>query len=234
MKLKRIVDLSHTLFPGKEEYRLEVDTRFTEEWPQFAQYRRLNDAWYLISEVTLNTHVGTHIELPYHHCREGLDAATFPLDNLVGDAVVIDISAYGHNDRIDLEGLQRCAGDQLWPGDIAFFYTGFDRCYRTPQQHNRPWFTTEAIGWLVDEVRIKAMGVDTSGIEVRTAAGRPSAGQPNHERLLCAGIPLVEFLANLGEFLNQRFTTCILPVKVTKLEAFPVRAIGIQWEEDPA
>lgn len=234
MKPKRIVDFSHTLFPGEEEYRLEVDTRFTEEWPQFAQYRRLADAWYLISEVTLNTHVGTHIELPYHHCRDGLDAATFPLANLVGDAVVIDISAYGHNDRIDLQGLQQCAGDRLRSGDIAFFYTGFDRYYRTPQQHNRPWFTTEAIGWLVDEARIKVMGVDTSGIEVRTADGRPLAGQPNHERLLCAGIPLVEFLTNLGECLNQRFMACILPVKVMKLEAFPVRVIGIQWEEDLA
>lgn len=231
MKPRRIVDLSHTLIPGQEEYRLEVDTRFTEGWPQFAQYRRLDDAWYLISEVTFNTHVGTHVELPYHHCREGLDAATFPLAGLVGDAVVIDISTYGHNDRIDLDGLRQCTGDRLRPGDIAFFYTGLDCCYRTPQQHNRPWFTTEAIGWLVEEARIKVMGVDTSGIEVRTADGSPLAGQPNHERLLCAGIPLVEFLTNLRELLNQRFTAFILPVKVAKLEAFPVRAVGVQWEE---
>jgi arylformamidase len=234
VKLKRIVDLSHTLVPGEEEYRLEVDTRFTEEWPQFSQYRRLEGAWYLISEVTFNTHVGTHVELPYHHCRDGLDAAAFPLNSLIGDAVVIDISTYGHNERIDLEGLRQCAASKLQPGDIAFFYTGFDRYYRTQQQHDRPWFTTEAIGWLVDEVKIKMMGVDTSGIEVRTADGSPLAGQPNHERLLCAGIPLVEFLANLGEFLNQRFTAFILPVKVKRLEAFPVRAIGIQWEEVPA
>jgi arylformamidase len=231
VKTKRIVDLSHTVIPGKEEYRLEVDTRFTEEWPQFSQYRRVNDAWYLISEVTMNTHVGTHVELPYHHCRDGLDAATFPLTKLIGDAVVVDISTYGHNARIDLDGLRLCAGDLLRPGDIAFFHTGFDRYYRTPQQHDRPWFTTEAIGWLVDEAKIKVMGVDTSGIEVRNPDGSPLAGQPNHERLLCAGIPLVEFLTNLHEFLNRRFTAFILPVKVAGLEAFPVRVIGIEYEE---
>lgn len=231
MKAKRIVDLSHTVIPGEEEYRLEVDTRFTDQWPQFAQYRRVDDAWYLISEVTMNTHVGTHVELPYHHCREGQDASTFPVDGLVGDAAIVDISAYGHNARIELEGLRQCVGDRLRPGDIAFFYTGFDRYYRTPRQHDRPWFTTEAIGWLAEEVKIKMMGVDTSGIEVRNADGSPSIGQPNHERLLCAGIPLVEYLANLQEFLDRRFTAFVLPVKVARLEAFPVRVVGIEWEE---
>ncbi len=67
--------------------------------------------------------------------------------------------------------------------------------------------------------------------EVRNPDGGPFAGQPNHERLLCAGIPLVEYLANLQEFLNQRFTAFVLPVKVAGLEAFPVRVIGIEWEE---
>jgi arylformamidase len=232
MKIKRLVDLSHTIVPGQEEYRLEADTRFTEQWPQFAQYERKNDAWYLISEVTLNTHVGTHIEFPYHHVREGLDAATFPLDGLVGEAVVVDISAWGHNQQIDLPGLQRAAGDLIHPGDMAFFYTGFDRYYRTPQQHNRPWFTTDAIRWLAHEARIKAMGVDTSGIEVRAPDGSASLGQPNHELLLGAGIPLLEYMANLGELLNQRFWAFVLPVKIAGLEAFPVRVAGVQWEAD--
>jgi arylformamidase len=179
----------------------------------------------------MNTHVGTHVELPYHHCRRGLDAATFPLEDLVGEAVVLDISAYGHNSRIELPDLQRCAEGLLRKGDIAFFYTGLDRFYRTPQQHDRPWFTTEAIGWLAEEMRIKVMGVDTSGIEVRNADGSPFDGQPNHERLLCAGIPLVEYLANLVELRKERFMAFILPVKVVGLEAFPVRVVGVQWVE---
>jgi len=230
LNLKRIVDLSHTLYPGQEEYRLEADTRQTEQWAQFAKYERQPGGWYIISEVTLNTHVGTHIELPYHHFRDGLDAAGFPLHGLVGEAVVIDISAWGNNQKIDLPGLQaRCEG-LLRPGDIAYFYTGFDRYYRSPQQHHRPWFATECIEWLVNEARIKVMGVDTSGIEIRNPDGSPFRGQPNHERLLGAGIPLVEYLANLGELLEQRFTTFILPVKIAGLEAFPVRVIGVQWE----
>jgi arylformamidase len=224
----RIVDLSHTVIPGQEEYRLETDTRPTSDWPQFAQYQRPNDEWYIISEVILNTHVGTHIEFPYHHVKDGLDSANYPLENLVGEAVVVDISGWGHNERIDLEGLKaKCAG-LLQPGDIAYFYTGFDRYYRTDQQHNRPWFAPECIEWLANDVKIRVMGVDTSGIEVRNPDGSPSVGQPNHELLLGKGIALVEYMANLGEFLNQRFYTYLLPVKIAGVESFPVRAIGVQ------
>jgi len=72
------------------------------------------------------------------------------------------------------------------------------------------------------------MGVDTSGIEVRNPDGSASIGQPNHEALLSKGIALVEYLANLGEFLNQRFYTFILPPKIKGAESFPVRVIGVQ------
>ena len=94
---------------------------------------------------------------------------------MVGDAVVVDISAYGHNACIDLPGLQACAGDLLRAGDIAFFYTGFDRFYRTERQHDRPWFTTEAIGWLAEEF-IAVTSFD--GVTAIQASGLPPLPSP--------------------------------------------------------
>ena len=57
--LNQAVELSHRLDPAREEYRMELDTRFTEDWPQFEKYRREDDAWYIISEIVMNTHCGT-------------------------------------------------------------------------------------------------------------------------------------------------------------------------------
>jgi arylformamidase len=230
MQLKRIVDLSHTVIPGEEEYRLEVDSRMVEGWPQFAKYNRQEGHWYLISEVMMNTHVGTHIEFPYHHVKDGPDSSEYPLDQLVGEAIVVDISQWEHNQKIPLEGLKKVADHLIQPGDIALFYTGNDRYYRTERQHDRPWFEPAAIEWLVEK-KIKIMGVDTSGIEVRNEDGSPSVGQPNHDCLLGAGIGLVEYAANLGEFLNERFVCFILPVKIKGVEAFPIRMIGVSDEE---
>jgi arylformamidase len=73
------------------------------------------------------------------------------------------------------------------------------------------------------------MGVYTSGHEVRDPGGGPAAGQPNHTCLLGAGLPLVEYLANLGGLLGRRFFTCILPLKLAGAEACPVRVIAIEW-----
>ncbi len=38
MKIKKIYELSHRVDPSKEEYRLEVDSRQVEGWPQFTKY----------------------------------------------------------------------------------------------------------------------------------------------------------------------------------------------------
>jgi arylformamidase len=225
---KRVVDLSHTIIPGREEYRLEMNTRLSDEWPAFAKYKRVKNEWYILSEVTMSTHVGTHIEFPYHHFEDGADASQFPLDRLIGEAVVIDISAWRNNACIDLGDLQSKAANLLMPGDAAYFYTGLDSKYRSAQQHDRPWFAPEAIQWLASEVRIKIMGVDTTGIEMRNQDGSPTEGQPNHKSLLGQGIPLIESLTHLEEFLGQRFYTYVLPVKLAGAEAFPVRVIGVQ------
>ncbi len=230
MKNQQIHDLSHTIIPGKEEYRLEMDTRQTEQWEQFAQYKRQEGHWYALSEVAFSTHVGTHIEFPFHHFRDGLDAARFPLENLIGPGTVVDISGWGQNDRITLAGLQQVAEDCIQPGDILYLYTGFDRYYHTAKQHYRPWFDTAAIEWLVEQ-EIKVLGVDTSGIEIRNPDGSAFFGQPNHEALLGANIPLVEYLANLQPLIGKRFTTYILPVKLAGAEAFPVRIIAIEQGE---
>ena len=227
MKSLRITDLSHTILPGNEEYRLEIDTRPTEQWEQFAKYQREPDHWYILSEVCFSTHVGTHIEFPYHHCQDGLDAARFPLERLVGEATVLDISRWGNNQRIALEDLQGLVGGSIRTGDIVFFYTGFDRYYHTEKQHYRPWFTTESIQWLVS-TGLHVLGTDTSGIEIRNEDGSPANRQPNHETLLGAGIPLVEYLANLGGLIGKRFMAYILPVKLAGAEAFPVRVVAVE------
>jgi arylformamidase len=227
--LSKPLELSHTSYPDREEYRMEIETRFTDEWPQFASYKRVNDGWYIISELVMNTHCGTHVELPFHHVKDGKDAATFPVQNLIGEGVVIDISPWRtNNSKITLEDLKSVAEGKIKAGDIVFFYTGNDAYYYTDQQHDRPWFTTDCIEWLANEAQIKVMGVDTSGHEVRTEAGRNDYGQPNHETLLEADIPLVEYLTNLDALLDKRFVVFILPVKIAGAEAFPVRIVAFE------
>ena len=229
--ISKPVELSHGADPAREEYRMALDTRFTEAWPQFNKYVRTNDAWYIISEIVMNTHCGTHIEFPYHHVEGGNDAATYPLSNLIGEGVVVDISRWrANNSKITLPELKEAAADKIRPGDMAFFCTGNDAYYYTRQQHDRPWFTTDCIEWLAGESGINLMGVDTSGHEARLEDGAPLPGQPNHELLLGADIALIEYMTNLDQLLDKRFVAFVLPVKIKGAEAFPVRVVAFEQE----
>lgn len=230
--IKGPIELSHVLDPAREEYRMDLDTRFTEAWAQFRKYQRHDDAWYIISEIAMNTHCGTHIEFPYHHVKDGQDAAHYPIEQLIGEGLALDISAWRQNNsKITLPELQAVAADRIRPGDMVFFYTGNDAYYYSERQHDRPWFSTDCIAWLADEARIKLMGVDTSGHEVRAADGAPQPGQPNHELLLGAGIALVEYMTNLDQLLDKRFVAFVLPVKIKGAEAFPVRVVAFEIEQ---
>ena len=230
MRVKKIYELSHRVISDKEEYRMDIDSRQVEGWEQFSKYPRLPEHHYLISEVTFCTHIGTHVELPFHHDVDGLDASDFPAGKLVGETIVLDISKYGNNEEIPLDELKEIAADRIQPGDIVFFYTGLDINYYTDKQHNRPYFATEAIDWLVNKTGIKLMGVDTSGHEIRHKDGSPVVGQPNHELLLSSGVPLIEYLTNLKPIVDKRVWTFTLPVRIVGLESFPVRVIAVEWE----
>jgi kynurenine formamidase len=53
---------------------------------------------------------------------------------------------------------------------------------------------------------------------------------PDHLLITGAEIPVLECLANLVELRSKRFFLIALPVPVVGLDAFPVRAIGIEPE----
>jgi arylformamidase len=219
----RLVDLSHPLYPGKEEYHLELDTHFTDEL--YPQYKRSPDTWYILQDIRMSSHCGTHIEFPYHHCRTGMDAAAFPLERLVGDAVCLDFRHKAPGDmveRAELEALE----DRILPGDMLLFNFNCARFYRTPRSHERPSITNEAIRWLVLEKRISLIGSDASGIELK---GVPD--QPNHQFLMDNGIPIIEFAANLDALRRERFTLFALAIPAHGLDSCPVRLMALEEAE---
>ena len=216
----RIVDLSHTLIPGKEEYKLELETYDTTEL--YPQYKKDKETWYILQEMHMFSHCGTHIEFPYHHNKNGMDAARFPLKRLITETVLLDYSHKKPMEMVTLEEL-RLKGDSIRPGDSVMFRFGCDRLYRTDRSHDRPMIETDAIRWLIDEKKINIIGTDASGIEVK---GVPN--QPNHQLLMDHEIPIIEFAANLGDLRRERFTMFVLALSVEGLDSCPVRLIAIE------
>jgi arylformamidase len=210
----RIVDLTHFLYPGKEQYTLEVTRKVERYGPE-------GD---IMSAMYLWSHVGTHVEAPLHFLSDGGDTAALSIDQLMGPAIVLDFRKKKVNEAISLKDVQ-AAGD-IQTGDRVLTMTGRSTQYRTPQSHDRPYLTEEAVRWLVEDRKLKCLGTDSSGYEVRGVDHNP-----DHRIITGAGIPVIECMNNLVQLRKQRIFLIALPLPIANLDATPVRAIGIEPEE---
>ena len=217
---QRIVDLSHRMIPGKEEYGLSLETHNTADL--YPQYQVDEGYWYILQDIHMGSHCGTHIEFPYHHNRNGLDAERFPLSRLIGDCILLDFRHKQPNEAVTLAELN-ALGDRIREGDMLLFNFDCARYYGTEKAHVRPFIAHSAIRWLVLEKKINLIGSDASGIEVKDVPN-----QPNHEFLMQHEIPIIEFAANLDALRTERFTLLVLALPVRGLDACPVRLIAIE------
>lgn len=209
----RVVDLTHVLYPGKEQYTLEVARRD----------ERMQREGDIMSTVYMWSHVGTHVEAPLHYLSDGGDAASLKIEQLMGPAIVLDFRHKAVNEAITLDEIK--AAGEVQVGDRVLIMTGRHTSYRTPQSHDRPYITEEAVRWMVEDRKINCLGTDSSGFEVRGVSHHP-----NHLILNNAAVPVLECLTNLVELRKQRIYLIALPLPITKLDACPVRAIAIEPE----
>lgn len=219
---RRIIDLTRVMEPGKEPFKLQVETYFVEEL--LPQFHRKEGDWYILQEWELSSHIGTHVESPYHHLKEGPDIASLPLESLLGEAVVLDFRGRQPDDKIGLDDFLALDVDVL-PGDIVLIQTGYDSRYGRAD-YGRPYISQEFIDHLVG-VPISCLGIDASGIERYKAED-----QPSHKKLFSAGIPIIEELTNLDAVSPGRFLFVGLPLRVNGADASPIRAVAIE-ERNP-
>ena len=63
-----IVELSHILKPGKEtNFAFEAEVYDTLKYMPMLKHDE--KVWYIMSQLNICSHCGTHIEVPYHHIQ---------------------------------------------------------------------------------------------------------------------------------------------------------------------
>ena len=211
---ERIVDLTRVIEPTGPDAQRKFVVNIHDALEEIPGKVRPEGEWYVMSDVELMNHVGTHIEVPFHCLRQGADLAQIPVEQLVGPAVILDLrdaEAEGGVTLAQVQAAAKAAGG-IKGGDIVFGQMGSTR-----------YFATEALVWLVEQ-KIKLMGVDSGGVELSHDTTHSNV---NHLVLFRAGIPLIENLTNLDQVPQPRATVYALPVPVTGLDAFPLRVIAV-------
>jgi kynurenine formamidase len=231
-----IVDLTH---PYNEK---------TVYWPTSPSTFRLEklaygktDGGYFYSAYSLSTpeHGGTHLDAPRHFSESGRTADQIPLAQLMGVAVVIDISPQARANRdyrltLDDVVVFEKAHGAIPAGAIVLLRTDWSRYWpdakaylgdNTPGDASKlsfPSYGDAAARLLVEDRNVAALGVDTASIDY----GR-SADFIVHRIAAARNVPGLENLTGLDRLPPRGATVIALPMKIEGGSGGPVRVVAL-------
>lgn len=232
----RAVDLTHP-FGARTLYWPTAPTGFRLE--QLSSGQTEGGWFYSAYAYQAPEHGGTHLDAPVHFARNGLTADRIPLHQLMGQAVVIDISAqaarnpdyqlsvddvtawerrHGRIPRAAIV-LLRTGWGLRWPDRKAFL--GDDKPGDASGLHF-PSYGAAAARLLVNVRRVAALGADVASID-----HGQSRDFPVHRIAAEANVPGLENLANLGTLPPRGATVIALPMKIEGGSGGPLRAIAL-------
>lgn len=232
-----LVDLSHdysdqTVFwPTAEPFKLEkVADGVTDQ-----------GYYYAANNFATSEHGGTHIDAPVHFAKGHWSVDQIPLDRLVGDAVVVDVTAQASKQsdyRIttdDFAAWERANGE-IPAGAIVLMRTGYSNFWPDAAKYlgtaergpdavaklHFPGLHPDAAKWLVENRKLKAIGLDTASIDYGQ-----STLYESHRILYARDIPAFENLTNLERLPPRGASIVALPMKIKGGSGAPLRAMAI-------
>ena len=194
--------------------------------------------WYAAGEFTAAEHGGTHLDSPIHFGQGKRALDRIPVADLVGPAVVVDVTAKAVRDRDyratpdDLLGWEKAHG-RIPPRAIVVFRTGWGQYWPDKKQYlgsdvpgdvqhlHFPGIAREAAQLLVER-RVHGVAIDTASMDYG-----PSTDFIVHQVLNGADIYGIENLANAERLPEQGATLIALPIKIAEGSGGPVRVVAL-------
>jgi arylformamidase len=194
-----IFDVTRPLINGMLVYPGDVIPSFSQ-----ADHGR-----YLISDLHLSSHTGTHIDAPVHYLKSGDTIDTIPLSPLIGRCRVIDVTDAGTLITAEplsgkLDGVKRVLLKTRFSGMAAF-------------TEEYPSLALDAACAITDN-GIECVGIDSPSIESFNCDGSV------HRQLLGKGCIIIELL-DLSDVPEGDYEMVALPLRLAGLDGSPARVI---------
>ena len=211
----RVIDLTKKLDPKTESRRCHL-FRFNTGGP-------IPD-FHTIMDIT--SHLGTHVECPYHHHDDWTDVADLPLTAFMGRALHLNIDFLAPNSYIRSKDLDKACG-HVQEGDIVILNSP----YRIPpftdltntDRDKRLFICEEAALWFRDK-KVKCVGFG-EGVSIENSNEDVKAF---HDILMVEDITFLEVLENLEKLNSDTFFISFAPLPIIGLDSCPVRAYAIE------
>src|SRR5512135_1783098 len=167
----RLVDLSKRVTPGNAEGPIGAPAR------RYEIEKFIFPPGELMHYIAMESHISTHVEAPSHflparHNRPGDDVSEVPLERFFGMATLVNCKDMVVSAQIGADVLK------TFPIEVGDIVLVGNSPWRTTQ---RPWLTIEGIDYLVDDRKIKMIGLDdTVYVERPEVARKNLAGYYLH------------------------------------------------------
>jgi arylformamidase len=166
-----------------------------------------------LTRLNISAHTGTHMDAPRHFLRHGAGMETLPPDAVLGPCTVVDIPDPVSVKPENLENAGLEAGARLLlrtrNSHISIDSGVFDESF--------VFISASAARWMADHQ------VRTVGIDYLSVGGFSQDLVETHERLLSAGIWIIEGL-RLAHVAPGRYELACLPLLISGCDGAPARA----------
>ena len=233
----QIVDLTHdysaeTIYwPTEDGFKLDIGFEGITE----------KGYYYSAKKFSAPEHGGTHMDAPIHFAKNGKTIDQIPLDQLIGPAIIIDVSKEAlknRNYQISIQDftIWESSNGKIPDETIVLLHTGFGRYWPDRLKYlgtdktgkealtdlHFPGLHPDAAKWLVENRKINAIGLDTQSIDY----GQSEFFETH--RILCTkNIPFFENVANLDKLPAIGTVVIALPMKIKGGSGAPLRLVAI-------
>ena len=207
----RVVDLSQPINPATSTRRCKLDRYFQDSSRDYH------------TNVDIESHLGTHVETPYHYNDGWKDILDLPVTAFMGRAVLLRL-ACAPRAPITKAMLDQADGGRVRPGDIVVLDSPFhSEPFANDPADQRPYLCGESGDWCVGK-QVKCVGFgDGVAIEysVKTACEIHAVVMPHD-------ILFLEVMRNLDRLKADVFFLICQPMPIKGLDSCCVRAVAIE------
>ncbi len=199
------IDLSHPISDGMPVYPGDLQV-------SLKQHASLQIEGHTNFNFTTGMHAGTHLDGPMHLTSSLTRIAELPIGQFAGTGYLVNVLGQKSID------LPESAFDQLKPGSVVLFYTGFDQYFGKEEFFLTYPTLSEATARILVKKQVKIVGMDFPS---------PDYHPFNiHQILLGNQILILENLTNLSALLPYReFELLAFPLKINA-DSSPVRVVA--------
>ncbi len=213
--MAKLIDLSHPLEHGQLNFPWDPKI-------SVLPHNSVASIGYNITQISLSTHQGTHLDAPFHFYDDGKTVDQMRLEQFYGPATLVDLAPgkrLAPKTPLTVDMFEPHA-KKFQAGAKIIYRTGWSRMFGKPQYFSDfPTLTLDAARWIADH-RIGLLGMDTP---------TPSTDWKEcHHILLKDGVEIVivEGLTNL-EKLPERFGFVGFPLNIKGRDGAPIRAVAV-------